>query len=79
MDTFRGLAVVAAGLFAFGTAPDAAGQAPEPAARAAARAPGGPGLGRIAGSIPSVAALRARLRVVDDPWVREEITLALEE
>ena len=37
------------------------------------------GLGRIAGSIPSVAALRARLRVEDDPWVREEITLALEE
>ncbi len=54
MDTFRGLAVVAAGLFAFGTAPDAAGQAPEPAARAAARAPGGPGLGRIAGTVTDV-------------------------
>ena len=53
MDTFRRAVVVAAGLFAFGTAPAAAGQAPEPAARGAeARAPGG--LGRIAGTVTDV-------------------------
>ncbi len=52
MDTFRRAAVVAAGLFAFGTAPAAAGQEAGPAGVAAAHAPGG--LGRIAGTVTDV-------------------------
>ena len=53
MDTFRRAVVVTAGLFAFGSAPAAAGQALDPAAPGAeARAPGG--LGRIAGTVTDV-------------------------
>ena len=53
MNTFRRAVVVTAGLFALGTAPGAAGQAPGPAAPgAAAPAPGA--MGRIAGTVTDV-------------------------